>query len=180
MKKIRAAAFSCIPYDKSTRKNATIVGIVSRPGNVIEGILSANAEIDGTNATEKLANAIKESKYKNIIRIIFLKGLSIAGLNIIDIKELSEKTNAVVVAIVKKGKRENIKKTLESLGQKEKIKHIDNAGEIYFSERLKLSFQVYGTSRNKAERIIKEFLSESKIPEPLRIARMIAKSLKDQ
>lgn len=85
-------------------------------------------------------------KYKNTIIIIFLKGISIASLNIIlsiiEIK-LSEKTNAAALIIVKKGKRKSIKKkTKNNFIKKERQTHKLCRKDMFFRKTKNLILKI--------------------------------------
>lgn len=68
-------------------KRVLIVGLVYRSG-IIEGLISTFVTKDYDDATERIENMIKTSRFKSQIRIIALNGIAIAGLNIVDIFRL--------------------------------------------------------------------------------------------
>jgi len=63
------------------------VGVIYRGGKFLDGVLRTEVTIDGTDSTEKIAEMVCRSKYKDI-RVIMLDGLGFAGFNLVDIDEL--------------------------------------------------------------------------------------------
>jgi len=88
------------PFDIHRKGKALIVGVIYRGGKFLDGILRTEVTIDGTDSTEKIAEMVCRSKYKDI-RVIMLDGLGFAGFNLVDIDELFKKTGLPVIAVVR-------------------------------------------------------------------------------
>ena len=107
-----------------------------------------------------------------------LDGITFAGFNTVDIKEIYEKTKLPVIVINRK--KPDIKKfisTLEKLPEFEnRLKAVENAGQIYWVsvKNKRICFQCSGIKKEDAEEIIKTTATMSLIPEPLRVAHLIA------
>lgn len=119
---------------------------------------------------------INESKFKPQLRCIFLDGIAVAGFNVIDVKELNNKTRIPVIVIIRKNPNiEKIKKTLIKINKKNKIKLIEKAGSVVPVG--KIYIQLIGLSIEKAKEILKIVCTRSLIPEPIRIAHLIASGI---
>ena len=100
-----------------------------------------------------------------------------------DIKELYNKTSLPVIALTRDPpKMEEIKQALENLPEKEKRwKAILNAGEIIEVQTREgeepIYMQIAGLERRDAEKIVRITSTRSNIPEPLRVAHIIASGL---
>ncbi|MGC9205389.1 MAG: DUF99 family protein [Candidatus Micrarchaeia archaeon] len=104
MKKgIRVLSIACAPFEKSD-KTALVIGVVSR-GQLIEGLLSLRVSVDGNDATRVLAKKVKSSRFKDQIRLIALNGVALAGLNILDIEELSSSLKIPIMILTRKKPR---------------------------------------------------------------------------
>ena len=160
-----------------------VVGIVFRGGYWLDGVMRTEVEVDGLDATEKIASMIIESPHYKQLRIIMLSGVTFAGFNVVDIKELYSKTNLPVIALTRNlPKMEEIRQALENLPEKEKRwKAILNAGEIFEVQTREgeepIYMQIAGIEREDAEKIVKITSTRSNIPEPLRVAHIIASGL---
>ena len=160
-----------------------VVGIVFRGGYWLDGVMRTEIEVDGLDATEKIASMIIESPHYKQLRVIMLSGITFAGFNVVDIKELYNKTSLPVIALTRDPpKMEEIKQALENLPEKEKRwKAILNAGEIMEVQTREgeepIYMQIAGLERRDAEKIVRITSTRSNIPEPLRVAHIIASGL---
>ncbi len=85
----------------SERAKTIMVGVVSRSGT-IEGIVSTEIDVDGSNATECIARLFKKSRFSSQIKVIAMNGIGVAGLNIVDIGELRNATGCQILSITRK------------------------------------------------------------------------------
>jgi hypothetical protein len=117
---------------------------------------------------------INASKHKRQLRYIMTQGTTLAGFNVLDIAELNKKTRLPVLSILRK--KPNLEKVDKALNhfrdKKERKAIIDKAGEI--RQYKQLWFQAAGLSLSKAKELIDKTLRKSNIPEPVRIAHIIA------
>jgi len=169
-----------IPHNKGY---ADVVGVVFRGGYWLDGAMRTEVEVDGLDATEKIASMIIASPHYQQLRVIMLNGITFAGFNIVDIKELYNKTKLPVIAVTRdKPDMEEIKKALENLPEKERRwQAILNAGELLTVQTREgeepVYMQIAGITRSDAEKIVKMTSTRSNIPEPLRVAHIIASGL---
>lgn len=172
-KEIRVIGIDDSPFNKFKDKRVLIVGVVMRGGLFVDGILSTKAYVDGSNGTDKIIKMINKCKFKPQLQCIFLNGIAVAGFNVIDVQKLNKKTKIPVVVVIRTNPDiEKIKNTLIKIKQKNKIKLIEKAGEVI---RIDYIFvQLTGIDLGKAKKILKIVCTRSLIPEPLRLAHIIA------
>jgi endonuclease V-like protein UPF0215 family len=145
--------------------------------------MRTQVEIDGLDATEKMATMIKNSPHYKQIRVIMLDGITFAGFNIVDIKELFQKTGLPVITVTRENPNfEDIKKALKNLPDYEKRgEAMKNAGKIFKVQTREgeepVHIGVAGISETDAEKILKKTSTRSNIPEALRVAHIIASGL---
>ena len=169
-----------IPHSKGL---VDVVGVVFRGGYWLDGVMRTEVEVDGLDGTEKIASMIIESPHYKQLRIIMLSGITLAGFNVIDIKELYNKTGLPVIAITRDmPNMKEIEQAIERLPEKEKRwRAIQNAGEMIKVQTRKeeepIYMQIAGIKREDAEKIVKITSTRSNIPEPLRVAHIIASGL---
>ena len=176
-KEIRILAWDDGPFEFKSKGKDILVGVIFRGGQFLDGFLKTEVEIDGTDATDKIIEKVLKTRHKDL-RVIMLDGITFAGFNTVDIKEIYEKTKLPVIVINrKKPDIEKFISTLEKLPESEnRLKAVENAGQIYWVsvKNKRICFQCSGIKKEDAEEIIKTTTTMSLIPEPLRVAHLIA------
>ena len=166
-----------------TEGTVDVVGIVYRGGYWLDGVMRTEVEIDGMDATEKIASMIKSSPHYKQLRVVILDGITFAGFNVIDIQRLFKEIDLPVITVTReKPNLAEIKMALENLSEHEKRwQAIKNAGEmsrVYTrNDKEAVYMQVAGISKSDAEKILKRTSTRSNIPEALRVAHIIASGL---
>jgi len=175
-KEMRVIGIDDAPFNKFKKGRVLIVGAVFRGGSWLDGILSTKVSVDGNDSTKKIIEMINKCKFKSQLQCIFLDGIAVGGFNVIDVRDLNKKTKLPVIVIIRrKPNIENIKKTLVRIGKKNKIKLIDKAGKVVPVG--KIYMQLTGLSIDKAKEILKIVCTRSLIPEPIRMAHLIASGI---
>ncbi|MFH0832758.1 MAG: DUF99 family protein [Candidatus Aenigmatarchaeota archaeon] len=159
------------------QKNVLIVGAIFRGGKFLDGLLSTRIKKDGTDATEKIAASILKSRHYDQLSYIMLDGITFAGFNLVDIKKLHKKTKLPVIVIQRK--KPDMKKFKEALkifsDYKKRLNVVSNAGKI--SSSGKIYYQKAGLSNDECEELMKVTCVRSNVPEPIRVAHLIASGL---
>lgn len=175
-KEIRVIGIDDSPFDKHRKDKVMVIGVVFRGGLFLDGVLTTKVNIDGDDATTKIIDMINKCKYKLQLQCIFLDGIAVAGFNVIDIKKLNKKTRLPVIVIIRRNPNiEKIKKTLIKIRQENKIELIEKAGPI--KKVGEIYIQLTGLSIEKAKELLKLTCTRSLIPEPIRIAHLIASGI---
>ena len=172
-KEIRVIGIDDSPFNKFKDKKILVVGVVMRGGLYVDGILSTKVNVDGDDSTNKIAEMINKCRFKPQLQCIFLNGIAVAGFNVVDIKKLNQKTELPVVVVIRNNPNiEKIKNTLIKINQKNKIKLIEKAGKVIQADNLFV--QLAGIDLEKARKILKIVCTRSLLPEPLRLAHIMA------
>lgn len=171
-REIRIIGIDDAPFDKFKGKDVLIIGALYRGGHFIDGVLSTKAKVDGRDSTEKIAQMINKSKFKQQIRAIFLNGIAVGGFNVIDLFELNKKTKIPVIAVIRDYPDfQKIFSALKKIGMKEKIKLIEQLPKP--TKVNKIYIQHIGISLEKAKDMLRITCTHSFIPEPIRVAHLI-------
>ncbi len=178
---IRILGFDDSPFDAND-KTVDVVGVVYRGGNFLDGVLKTDVEVDGLNATEKLINLVNSTRHKQQLKVLMTDGITLGGFNIIDVKQLSEKTHLPVIVVNRKHPNiKDVEKALKNFKDyKKRWKMILKAGEIKICSLIndkKVYYQSIGLSDEDTEEIIQLSCTHSQIPEPLRVAHLIATAM---
>jgi len=161
------------PFFKFRKGRVLIVGTIYRGGQYMDGIVSTSAKVDGVDGTRNIAKMINKCKFKPQLQCIFLHGIAVGGFNLIDLPKLSKLTKLPIIAVVRHYPDiPKILKTLKNLGMEKKVKLITQLpkpkkiGKVYV--------QHINIDLEKTKELLKLTSIHSYIPEPLRIAHIIA------
>ncbi|MBI2176495.1 DUF99 family protein [Candidatus Woesearchaeota archaeon] len=176
-KEARILGIDDSPFDKFRDREVLIIGTFFRGGSSLDGVMTTTAAVDGSDATAKIIRMVKKSKFFPQLQAIMLNGIAVGGFNVIDIQKLRSATKIPVVVVMRDfpevGK---IKGTLASLGMEAKVKLIEKAGRIYKVDNVHV--QLSGCSLERARELLKISCTRSNIPEPVRVAHLIAAGIK--
>jgi len=160
-----------------------VVGIVYRGGYWLDGFMRTKVRVDGLDATEKLAEMITSSPHHPQLRVIMLNGVTLAGFNVVDIRELCQRVKLPVIAVTRdKPNFDDIQKALQNLPHSEqRWRAIEKAGKMIKVRTRNGEEPIYvhvaGLSEEDARRILKSTSTRSNVPEALRVAHIIASGL---
>ena len=169
-----------IPHSKGF---APVIGVVFRGGYWLDGVLSTKVEIDGFDATDKIASMIVNSAHYRQVRVVMLDGITFAGFNVVDLKKLGAETKLPVIAITRdKPDLDDIRAALKKLPESQRRwRALLNAGQIFEvstrSDSEKVYVEMNGILEEDARRIVKLTSTRSSVPEALRVAHLIASGL---
>ena len=161
-----------------TKGSALIVGVVFRGGCSIDGVMHTRIKIDGLDATEKLALMINNSPHHKQLRLVMLNGITFGGFNVVDLKKLHLATKLPILALTHdKPDLNGIHEALKNLPKaEERWDMILEAGKIHeiINKGTTIYVETAGISFDDAEKIIALTSTRSSLPEPLRVAHLIA------
>lgn len=170
-------------FTPHTKGKALVVGIVFRGGYWLDGVLRTKVDVDGLDAEDKIATMIMSSSHYKQLRVIMLNGVTFAGFNPVNIKMLSAKTKLPVIAVTReKPNFKEIREALKNLPDSEKRWNaIYNGGEIVEvstrTKKSKIYVQFVGIAEEDVKRILQLTSTRSNVPEPLRVAHLIASGI---
>jgi len=161
-----------------TEKYATVIGVVMRGGNYIECVLRNQVAIDGSDATHVCKEMIENTRHRKQLKAMMLDGIALGGFNVVDIDEICSDTSLPVITITRdEPDFEKIKLALQKNFEDWKERwNLMRKGELYKIKTLHNPIYVKcaGISIEEAEEIIKLSTIRGAIPEPIRVAHLIA------
>jgi len=164
-----------------TDKKTVIIGVVMRASGYLEGVLKKEITIDGAEATDLVVNMIKHTRHRRQLKAMMLDGVALGGFNIVDIDKVFDLTRLPVITVTRD--RPNFDKIKTALQA-----HFDDwemrfdlllRGELF---ELETSYNpIYvkcaGVSFEEAKEIITLATIRGVIPEPIRVAHIIASGI---
>lgn len=155
-----------------------VIGTFFRGGSSLDGVVTTKITIDGDDSTKNIAEMVNSCKFKPQLKLLMLDGIAVGGFNVIDIEELSKKTGIPVIVVIRnKPNFARIEAALKKLGKEKKYELIKKAGKVYPIGKIFVQFK--GIKLEDAKEIIELSTSMSYIPEPVRVAHLIASGVVD-
>jgi len=179
-KEVRILGIDDAPFNKERDKKVLITATVFRGGSYLDGLLSCYVQVDGDDATAKLISLIKKTKHLEQLQCIMINGIALGGFNVIDINQLSKKTKLPIIVVIRRiPNLHKIKKALKKIKATYKVKLLKKAGKIYPVKIKKkhVYIQVAGINLELAAQVVKLTAVHSLIPEPIRVAHLIASGI---
>jgi len=162
-----------------------LIGVICQGVRVVK-VVKTLIKIDGNDATERLISLIlKNQKH---VQYILTHTITFGGFNLVDMKEIYEKTNKPMIAVTEREVNlDSVKMALNKkfpLLSSNKFEKIINAGHLYETEietaagKSTIYFHKIGISINDAKNLLKKVSIDSKLPEPVRIAHLIGRAFR--
>jgi len=169
------------PFDFD-ETNSDILGVVMRGGEYIECILKRTVEVDGDDATEKCIQMINNTRHKTHLKAILIDGSCLGGFNVVNKEELYKQTLIPVITVTRdRPDFEKIQRALKNNFEdwKERLNMI-KSGDLH---EIKTPYnpifiKCVGITLKQAKEIIKISTIRGVIPEPIRVAHLIASGIK--
>ncbi len=158
-------------------------GVVMRSDLVIDGFGAGTLKISGSDATRSIIKLYEKLK-RNDINVILISGSVLSLYNIVDVEYLSKNLQKPFIALTfKKSQSDlarNIRAKFEVNEAKSKIKLLEKLGvpkQVKLETGYRLFVRAEGISDDETRRILDKFTLQGAIPEPIRVARLLAKTL---
>lgn len=184
---MRQSAFRRIPvvgvddgsFQKGIDKTVKLVATLLI-GARIERVKVASITVDGLDATEALIRMVKNWKFA----VILLAGLSYAGFNVVSPKAIYQAFGKPVISVLRtKPDNKAVKFALEKHFTDWKIRwrcfeELNSFHEVKTLKGVKpVYFGVLGSTTDWACEVIRDLCLHSRLPEPMRIAKLIARGI---
>jgi endonuclease V-like protein UPF0215 family len=166
--------FDDFPFPRSHRGDVRVVGVVYS-GARLDGVLSGRVRRDGANATQRIAELIAGSKFAPQLQLVMLQGIALGGFNVVDIHRLHAELGIPVMVVARRAPRMGLIR--EALlgrvpGGRRKWALVERAGPMELAGGVFV--QRAGLSLDAAGQVIRRFSVYGHLPEPLRVAHLIA------
>jgi uncharacterized protein len=167
-------AFDDAPFPREHRGDVLVIG-TAYAGLRLSGVISTRVRRDGANATRAIAELCRGSRFFAQSKALMFQGIALAGFNVIDIHGLHAALGLPVLVVARRAPR--LSAIQEALTQRvrggaKKWGLIEKAGAM--EPLIGVYVQRAGLSVAEAEAVLTRFTVEGKIPEPLRVAHLIA------
>lgn len=144
-----------------------------------EGMVWGTAVKDGWDSTDVVARLLLDSKYGTQVHAVLIDGIAVGGLNVFDLPELHARVGVPCITVMRRAPDlTGMRRAIEHLPEPERrLQRLARAGVIH--ERPPFFFQVVGASEADASEILERTTDTGHVPEPLRLAHLIASAVVD-
>jgi endonuclease V-like protein UPF0215 family len=164
---------------KKSGIKSTLAGVVMRRDLVIDGMAFGSATIEGDDVTDSIIS-MHRSLARDDINCILLDGLVISMYNIVDGERVAAETGLPVVAITfedSKGLEGSIKHHFQNWQRKlEQYQRLGKREKVALKTGKSLFIRYWGLSQKRAVAILNSFTLQGSVPEPIRVAKLAARS----
>ena len=187
-------AFDDSPHNREDLKNnrnsstkdtqVDLIGVVFR-GHQLLHVSQSKITVDGTDSTEAILQQVNLNPHRRELRLILVDSPTLAGFNVVNYQLLWEELKLPIVLMPEEKPRERMVKVfskvfpqrakqiarLEKLSELESMEvRINNTPEI----AKKIYFHPVGIETRHLREIFHYLTNVSSVPEPLRVAHIIA------
>ncbi|MEM2455091.1 MAG: DUF99 family protein [Candidatus Bathyarchaeia archaeon] len=168
-------------FIKGFSEKSILAGVVLRSDRITDGFTFSKATVGGMDATDSIIKMCK-ALGRDDINVLMLNGCVISWYNVIDLQRVYEETGLPLICVTYE-ESPGLEKYFMELFPEDCEKRI----EVYRKNgsrttiRLHTGFDVYirfyGMSLEEARGVLNKFTLHGAVPEPLRIARLLAREV---
>jgi endonuclease V-like protein UPF0215 family len=164
----------------SGREYSTLCGLVMRKDRIIDGAVFERIAVGGMDATDAVLRMVGHLG-RHDINCIMISGCVIAWFNIIDPDTILDGTGVPVIGVTYEAS-EGIEQDIayHFPGDNERLEAYRRLGtrtEIALHTGHHIYIRGWGIDDGEAARLCNDFTAVGKIPEPLRVARLMARAM---
>lgn len=160
-------------------RRASLVGVWFN-GLTVDNMRLGTLHVDALDVTDVILRLVSRTR----TTIIFLSGASFAGFNIVDSRRLYTSLRIPIIIVSReKPNNASVKRALKKhfADWKKRWELVRGLGKIHaFAPKASdqpLYFEAVGVPASKARNIIQAYCVTSRVPEPIRVAGIVAKGL---
>ncbi len=152
-------------------------GVVMRSDLVVDGICFGRARVGGDDATSSLIG-MHRSLGREDVNVVMLSGCIISHYNIVDLDALSEKTGRPVICLTYResaGIEDSIRAQFEDPeGKVRRYRMLGDRTRMQLGTGKSVYARLTSISEPDARRVIESFTLQGGVPEPVRLAKLLA------
>ena len=162
------------------RTISRLAGVVMRKDLRIDGFTFSAITVGGTDATEAVLRMMDDLD-RNDINVIMLSGCIIAWFNVMNPAKIEQETGKPVICVTYEDSEGLLPEISHHFpGDTDRISAYRNLGErirVELHTHQTIFIRCWGIEAGDGIRFCDDFTIEGRIPEPLRVARLLARKL---
>ena len=168
-------------FVKGISKHSTLAGVIMRADMIVDGFTFSRVKVGGVDATQRIIE-MYEALNRSDINVLLLNGCVISWYNVIDLNHVADSIGLPLVCVTYEDSR-----GLEAFFKENFPEDWQRRTEVYKRNgprtplTLHTGHTIYARflniSRNETLKLLNKLTFHGTVPEPLRIARLLARSL---
>jgi endonuclease V-like protein UPF0215 family len=165
------------PFEKGQAGDVPIVGVMMEGADLVEGVATTSFPVDGDAASDFLASWVCSLRLHANLQGVVLGGITIAGLGLVDLRAFARLVAVPVLAVTRREPENTLligalraARLSERIPTVERSPHATRIGDGLF-------LACAGTEPSEAARLVQAAIGKARLPEPLRVAHLIARAL---
>lgn len=165
------------PFDKFTSPTTPLVGVWMEGHDLVEGVATTEFAVDGPDVTDFLADWVRGLRAAPAIQGVVLGGITIAGLGVVDLPALSAALSLPVLNVSRREPTNDaLCRALQRAGLADRIEIVERAPR-HVEAAPSLWVAAAGLGPEEAVAWVRAARHKSGLPEPLRLAHLVAAAL---
>jgi len=165
------------PFRKGQDREVPIVGVVMEGADLVEAVAVGHLPVDADDATGLLSAWIRELRIFRSVQAVLVGGITIAGLGVVDLDQLTKMIGRPALAVTRHDPAgSELRRALRAARLTERLPLLDRSPAA-IEAAPGLYVAAAGLSPAEAAALVRRMLRKSRLPEPLRIAHMVAGAL---
>lgn len=167
---------------RPTASKSTLAGVVMRTDLVVDGFVLGSATVGGDDATSSLLRMYRRLRRLDV-NVIMVSGGVISRYNVVDVDELASKSGVPVVCLTfneSKGVMEEAMRRrfprAEAAARIERYRKLGGRTSVSLRTGQRVYVRTAGISEEDAKKVLDAFTLQGGVPEPVRLARLLARS----
>lgn len=145
--------------------------------DIVEGVAITHFPVDGPDAARFLGEWIHTLPWRPAIQAVVVGGITLAGLGLVDLEELADRLRRPVMAVTRRSPATSrLPTALTAAGLGDRLPLVERSPRA-IRVRPGLYVACAGASPDHAIALARATLRKSRLPEPLRVAHLIAAAL---
>ena len=168
-------------FSKGTSGKSILTGIIIRKDMVIDGFALTSVTVGGMDSTDAVIGLFRSLR-RGDINLLMLNGCVIAWFNVIDLGRVYESLNLPLICVTY-DKSEGLEKYFREYfphDWKQRLEVFNkNSGrkEISLHTGYRVFGREHGIEHEEAIRLLNMFTLQGRVPEPLRLARLLSRTV---
>jgi endonuclease V-like protein UPF0215 family len=165
------------PFEKRQSHPVPVVAVMMEGADLVESVAVTALPVDAEDATGSLAAWIQGLRLRSSAQALVLGGITIAGLGVVDVPLLSRRLRLPVLVVNRRDPADHrLGEALRAAGLEARLPLVARMPAALRIED-GLYVAAVGVEPDDAARIVRSTLRKARVPEPLRLAHLIARAL---
>ena len=162
------------------QKNSVLAGVVIRRDLVIDGLALGMTSVGGDDATRSIVSLYRKLR-RNDVNLLMVSGAILSLYNIIDVDELSRRTRLPVICLTYKetsGIEDSIRRHFPNTAEKklEAYRKLGKRKKVRLASGHTVYARTAAIELGQARSMLDMFTLQGSLPEPVRVARLLARA----